>query len=175
MKKFSRRDIELLLNKDKYTFIRFYKEYASKLVVHVNCIVKNVENAKDIVEDIFINFYKHVKSYDPDKSNIFTWLCVVSKNLAINYINKENKIEISELNDAMYGKESKPSLMLLDLKEIMKPDEYEIMVLKHINDLTVKEVCIVMNVTERTIFRKLKNIEKIVRKYVEENKYEKKY
>ena len=62
--------------------------------------------------------------------------------------------------------------MLLDLKEIMDEDDYNIMCLKYIEGLTAKEVSVIMNVSERTIFRKLKIIEEIVKDYVEVNNNE---
>ena len=46
------------------------------------------------------------------------------------------------------------------------------MCLKYIEGLTAKEVSVIMNVSERTIFRKLKIIEEIVKDYVEVNNNE---
>lgn len=169
MKNISKRELDLLLNRDQKVFVKFYKMYAPKLVDHINCYVKNVEEAKDITEDIFINFYKLSRTYDRNKSNIFTWLCAIGKNKAIDYLNKENNVTIHEFDDKIYGVESKPNFMLLDLKEIMDEDDYNIMCLKYIEGLTAKEVSVIMNVSERTIFRKLKIIEEIVKDYVEVN------
>ena len=119
MKNISKRELDLLLNRNQKEFVKFYKNYASKLAAHINCYVKNIDDAKDITEDIFINFYKLVRTYDRNKSHIFTWLCVIGKNKALNYLNKENDVTIHEFDDKMYGAESKPNFMLLDLKEIM--------------------------------------------------------
>ena len=59
--------------------------------------------------------------------------------------------------------------MLYDLKKIMSEEEYMIMYLKDIDDNTIKEISKKMNISERTIYRKLNDIEAIVKKYVEDN------
>lgn len=165
-------DLIKLINRDKETFIKVYKMYSSKLVAFSLYYVKNIEDAKDVVEDVFCNFYKYLESYDYNKSHIFTYLCAICKNIAIDYIKKDSKIDLYEYDDRTHGTENKPSYMLLDLKELMNKEEYMIMCLKYLNGNTVKEISMKMNLSERTIYRKLNDIESIVTKYVKESCYE---
>ena len=172
MKDISEKELKLLLSGNKKAFIKFYKIYAPKLVVHVNSIIKNIDDAKDVVAEVFVKFYDICKSYDPSISHIFTWLCKVCKNEAMDFIDKKNKVSICEFNEKLYGSDSKPNLLLLDLKELMDDDIYNIMCLKHINGYTVDEISKMLNLSSRTIFRKLKDIENIVKKYLEDTRYE---
>ena len=71
MNELSEKELKKLVNKDKDIFIKVYKIYAPRLVAFTFCYVKNIEDAKDIVEDAFGNFYKYLNSYDKNKSNLF--------------------------------------------------------------------------------------------------------
>ena len=171
MNELSEKELKKLVNKDKDIFIKVYKIYAPRLVAFTFYYVKNIEDAKDIVEDAFGNFYKYLNSYDKNKSNLFTYLCSICKNLSMSYLKKESNIPLSEYDDRVHGVDNKPTYMLYDLKKIMSEEEYMIMYLKYIDDNTIKEISKKMNISERTIYRKLNDIEAIVKKYVEDNIY----
>lgn len=172
MSELSEKELRKLKNKDKDIFVKVYKIYTPKLVAFSFYYLKNIEDAKDIVEEAFCNFYKYIDSFDSSKGNLFNYLCTICKNLSIDFLKKDDTASLYEYDDRLHGEENKPNYILYDLKNLMSEEEYMIMYLKYIEYNTVKEIKRKMNISERTIYRKLNDIETIVKQYMEDNIYE---
>jgi RNA polymerase sigma factor (sigma-70 family) len=75
--------IEKLKKRDQQAFQWLYDQYAPALYGVVKTIVRDEEQAKDLLQDIFVKIWKNLDSYDPAKGRLFTWLLNVSRNTAI--------------------------------------------------------------------------------------------
>jgi RNA polymerase sigma-70 factor (ECF subfamily) len=55
-------------------FADIYRKYYSDLLRYVNSKIRNSEDAEELTNDIFVKANKHLQSYNPDMSQINTWL-----------------------------------------------------------------------------------------------------
>ena len=54
--------------------------------VVVSAIVADQETARDVLQEVFVNIWRKIESYDPAKGRLFTWMMNVARNAAIDKI-----------------------------------------------------------------------------------------
>jgi len=64
-------------------FNTFYKDQYQKLIFYLNKWTKDTELSEDIADEAFIQCLKKVDKYNPEKSQVHTWLYTVAKHMAI--------------------------------------------------------------------------------------------
>ncbi len=77
--------IQLLRSGEEEAFSIVYDNYAAMLYGVILRIVKNEEDAQNLVQDAFIKIWQHVAHYDPDKGRLATWLINIARNTAIDF------------------------------------------------------------------------------------------
>ncbi|MDB5242271.1 MAG: polymerase subunit sigma-70 [Spirosoma sp.] len=75
--------IEKLNQRDQLAFQWLYDQYSPALYGVVLRIVRDEEQAEDVLQDIFIKIWKNLDAYDAGKGRLFTWLLNVARNTAI--------------------------------------------------------------------------------------------
>ena len=127
-----------LKNKEKQAFKELYYTY-NRLLYYVSLsIVRDENNANDIVSDTFLKFMDHIK--DLEDINIKSYLTITCKNLSLNSIKKRKNIE---LDDVLYNTNKQTSNktdLLLTLNEVLSKDEAFIVTLKIVYDYTFKNI-----------------------------------
>jgi RNA polymerase sigma factor (sigma-70 family) len=97
--------VEDLKNKNERAFSRMYKEYSGSLLVIIKRIVQNIEEAKDVLQETFIQVLQKVGTYDMTKSRFFTWVTTIAINKSLDYLksarlrNQKNQISVENLAD----------------------------------------------------------------------------
>lgn len=73
----------LLRRKDDGAFSYLYDHYAAALHGVVRQIVSDTELANDVVQEVFINIWKKIDTYDASKGRLFTWMLNIARNASI--------------------------------------------------------------------------------------------
>ncbi|UAY53095.1 RNA polymerase sigma factor [Ferruginibacter albus] len=76
----------LLKSKDRLSFEYLYDNYCGSLYGIIMKIIGDKEIADEVLQDVFLNVWKRIESYDPLKGTLFTWMLSISRNLAIDYM-----------------------------------------------------------------------------------------
>ena len=87
---------EYLLGNDS-SFNKFYDDTKKKVFANIYSYVKNEVIAEDILSDVYIKFLENVNKIKKNES-ILGLLYVISKNLSLNYIKKNKRIDTIENN-----------------------------------------------------------------------------
>jgi len=82
--------VSLLKQRDSPSFGYLYDNYSGALFGIVNSIVPDKETAADVLQEVFINIWNKIKTYDPSKGRLFTWMLNVARNAAIDKIRSRN-------------------------------------------------------------------------------------
>ena len=75
--------IEKLTRRDQQAFQWLYDQYSPALYGVVLRIVRDEDQAADLLQDIFVKIWKNLDAYDASKGRLFTWMLNVARNTAI--------------------------------------------------------------------------------------------
>jgi len=94
-----------LMNGNKHSFEELFKKYYSPLVVFAMKMVKDDDLARELVQDVFVNFYEKRESiviHTSLKAHLYQSV----KNRCINYINRDKNLRQHHLIIEREGKEN---------------------------------------------------------------------
>lgn len=92
--------------KDEQAFSYLYDHYSGSLYSIILQIVKSPEVASDVLQEVFVNIWRKMESYDPIKGRLFTWMLNISRNASIDMLrskNYQNSQKNQEITDNVYG------------------------------------------------------------------------
>jgi len=78
--------VALLQQRDENAFSYLYDNYCGALLGIVNSIITNKEISNDVLQNVFVNIWKKIGSYDPSKGRLFTWMLNIARNAAIDEV-----------------------------------------------------------------------------------------
>lgn len=163
--------------RNEAAFNEIYDEYATNVAAFVGSIVHNVENAKDITQELFIELPSLIQNNFEflSVSQFKNWLYTIAKRRALDFLstNKET-LELKEDIDILHV-DSDENINLLYLENMLNNLEYNVFVLHFYNNFTFNEISKKLNITidvaKKAYVRAVKIIKKNHLREVE--KYEK--
>ncbi|PWK19053.1 RNA polymerase sigma factor [Xanthomarina spongicola] len=153
---------------DRYIHIIYNKCYGFS---------KSEHEAEDITQDVFVKLYTKLSMFRGE-SKFSTWLYAFTYNFCVNYINRNTakKIEKNSVNSEQYDHllidTDDYNLFQLKVKKLQKalklinPEDKMILLLKYQDDLTIKDLEVVLEIGESAVKMRLKRAKaKIVEIY----------
>lgn len=80
----------MLQQRQEKSFDYLYDNYSGALLGVVGGIISDQETARDVLQDVFVNIWRKIESYDPAKGRLFTWMMNIARNAAIDKIRSRN-------------------------------------------------------------------------------------
>ena len=153
------------------TFQYLYTKYKPLVSFVVAQFVRNKSDIEDITQETFINFFNHVESIN---SSIKTYLTVCAKNIAFNFLKKNQKLsyvdadEISNSDDNSlidYFPNARFDELIRDMKSVLSEEDVKIILLHLVDDLKFDDIALRFNQNVKTVktkyYRALKKYKKI--------------
>jgi RNA polymerase sigma-70 factor (ECF subfamily) len=75
-----------LVTGDEAAFASFYRRFAPGLFSMIYEILQDQKEAEDVLQEAFVQMWKKASTYDPNRSGLFTWAVMISRNKAIDRI-----------------------------------------------------------------------------------------
>lgn len=75
--------IPLLLKKDDRSFTLLYDNYSKSLYGVIFTLIKNREEAEDVLQEVFVKIWKNIDSYNESKGRLYTWMLNIARNTSI--------------------------------------------------------------------------------------------
>ena len=146
---------------EKNKFETIYNNYKNILFYQALNIIKNENDAEDILQEAFIKIAKNIKSinYTNGKEPL-SFLIVITKNTAYDFLRKSSKIieiPLDETEDAIDEKALSSLVGNIEYKEIVSsianiPNPYnEVLYLHYVKDYSVKQIASLLNKKTSTI------------------------
>ena len=76
--------------RDNRAFSYLYENYSSALYGIILPIVQEAEQANDILQEVFLNIWRKIETYDPTKGRLFTWMLNIARNASIDTLRSKS-------------------------------------------------------------------------------------
>lgn len=169
---------------DKEAFEYLVKKYMRKAYFIALGLVGQHDDALDLSQEAFIRVHRHRKKFDPNR-RFFPWFYQVLKNLCFTWL-KEQKANphttLEELGEQaeeeeLYGHPDPDVIEERDeIKDrvwravfALKPREREIIVLRHFQNLSYREISEVMSCSQGTVMSRLYYARRALKKKLEQS------
>lgn len=94
--------MSLLKSRDSKAFSYLYDNYSASLYTIIAQVVEDMELANDVLQEVFINIWRRIESYDPSKGRLFTWMLNIARNASIDTL-RSKSYQNSQKNQAIPG------------------------------------------------------------------------
>lgn len=82
--------IDDIAKKKKAALALFYNQYAERVYNTALVYAKNIEDAEEITQDVFMKIYKNAAAFKGN-SSVNTWVYRIVVNTSLNYLKKKNR------------------------------------------------------------------------------------
>jgi len=172
---YSEQELVLALKaKDEQAFSYLYDHYSGSLYSIVLQIVKSPEIANDVLQEIFINIWRRIDTYDPIKGRLFTWMLNISRNASIDMLrskNYQNSQKNQEITDNVYGNDqmtqtSIDSIGLTKFLGKLRPELRVLIELAYFKGYTHDEIAQIEDIPLGTVKTRIRNALLQLREYL---------
>ncbi len=125
------------------------KEYESQLIAYAITILKDLERARDVVQDTFIRLYK--QDVEMMKGGLKTWLYTVCRNRALDILRKDKRLVV--MDDEMFNYNASNDLspdkqvdqservsQLMHYLETLSANQKEVIIMKFQDGMSYQEI-----------------------------------
>jgi RNA polymerase sigma factor (sigma-70 family) len=160
--------------KDDQAFSYLYDNYSGSLYSIILQIVKTPETASDVMQEVFINIWRKIESYDPIKGRLFTWMLNISRNASIDLLrskNYQNSQKNQEITDTVYGSDqvtqtSIDSIGLTKFLGKLRPEQRVLVELAYFKGYTHDEIAQIEDIPLGTVKTRIRNALLQLREYL---------
>lgn len=159
--------ITRIKNHDEHAIGEIINKYSKLLYKIAAAILKNVASTSDIEEcvaDAFIYLWEHPDKYDPARSNLKTYLALITRSKALDRYRELSKTAMISLDEEEFGDKIKSKLNILDniiqkessqaltlaLNSLAEPQK-EIFLRRYYYEQKPREIALALNLTTKQI------------------------
>jgi RNA polymerase sigma-70 factor (ECF subfamily) len=146
-----------------------FERYSNDILRYAYSIVRNTDDAKDVLQDVFLRYHRFEENFRGDCS-YKTWLFTITRNICYDKL-KTVKI-MKDIDTLKY--EPAPGFKISDLIELnsalgrLAPEENEIIYLKDFERYSYKEIALILEISLDNVRTKLFRAKRKLRKMLEE-------
>jgi RNA polymerase sigma-70 factor (ECF subfamily) len=166
-----------LKERNNQAFAFLYDHYAGALYSIIRQIVTdNDELAGDVLQEVFINIWRKIGSYDQAKGRLFTWMLNIARNASIDTLRSkgyQNAKKNQELPDNVYKGASdqavQPNIDNIGLRKVLeklKPEHRVLVELAYFKGFTHEEIAAMMSIPLGTVKTRIRNALLQLREYL---------
>jgi RNA polymerase sigma-70 factor (ECF subfamily) len=168
-------------NQEKPLFDDVLNEYYKYILKFVAKQVNNIEDAKDLTQDIFMKAYNNYSRYDANKAAVKTWLFAIANNHVINfwkssYLNRKSTIDLDTIQlksseDILETviQEEDVKLILSLMSKLLNKRNIKIMNLYFFSELAPKDISETLQMNQKTVSNVISLSIKKIKEKLEDN------
>lgn len=155
------------MQRSQKAFGYLYDNYSAALYGIVNSIVPDKEIANDVLQNVFVNIWRKIESYNPSKGRLFTWMLNIARNAAIDeirskgYRDSQKNQSFPENSDANIGSVvSEPAVKDVGLRKMLSKlkTEWRVLVdLSYFQGFTHEEISKALNIPLGTVKTRIRS------------------
>jgi RNA polymerase sigma-70 factor (ECF subfamily) len=185
--------VEQIQQGDRQAFRALVERYQRRVLSVVLGMVRNREDALDIVQETFIKVHRHINNFK-GTSSLYTWLYRIAVNLSIDHIRKTTRHQQLNYDDALQHDDSDspqaasilPSVLGIDPAKVYQRQELleqievalaqlsdkhrSIIMLREVQGLSYTEIADILEISKGTVMSRLhharKNLQECLTRYL---------
>ena len=156
---------------DKCALEKLYKLTSAPVYSFALSILRNEEDAKDVLQDCFVILYKEATRYRP-KSNPMAWILTVTKNLCLMKLRHRKKDGDTPLEDLAFtlaapeGASAEDKILIESALNSLSNEDRQIVILHAVAGLKHREIAKLLDLALPTVLSKynraLKKLQKLL-------------
>ena len=75
--------LPLVLKRDERSFTTLYDMYSRSLFSVITNLIKDREEAEDVLQEVFVKIWKNIDTYNESKGRLYTWMLNIARNTSI--------------------------------------------------------------------------------------------
>ena len=75
--------LPMVLKKDDKAFTTLYEMYSKNVFGVIYNLMKDKEEAEDILQEVFVKIWKNIDTYNESKGRLYTWIVNIARNATI--------------------------------------------------------------------------------------------
>jgi RNA polymerase sigma factor (sigma-70 family) len=166
--------VAALKARDDQAFSYLYDHYSGALYSIILPIVKLPESASDVLQEVFINVWRKIGTYDPIKGRLFTWMLNISRNASIDMLrskNYQNSQKNQEITDTVYDRDqvAQTSIDTIGLSKFLgklRPEQRVLIELAYFKGYTHDEISQIEDIPLGTVKTRIRNALLQLREYL---------
>jgi RNA polymerase sigma factor (sigma-70 family) len=175
--KYTEQDLVLALkerNNQAYSYL--YDNYSGALYSIILQILEESELANDVLQEVFINIWRKIESYDSTKGRLFTWMLNIARNLSIDvlrsksYQNTQKNQELPENVHVRAGSQvvrlNTDAIGLKKVLERLKIEQRVLIELSYFKGYTHEEIAEIEEIPLGTVKTRIRNALLQLREYL---------
>ena len=98
--------VAALKERSQKAYATLYDNYAPALLGIICKVVKDSNEAENLLQDTFVKVWKNIDSYDASRGRLFTWLLQIARNTALSYLRSQKNAghtTIQTIADGVYS------------------------------------------------------------------------
>ncbi|MGA7720366.1 MAG: RNA polymerase sigma factor [Ignavibacteriaceae bacterium] len=155
-------------------FNELYEEYSDDILRYSFSILRHYEEARDIVQEVFIRHYENESSFK-GQCSYKTWLLVLTRNLCYSRLRNKNFYN-ERIEEHSFVKNYTDifdiNISLSDALKKVPKESSELLYLKEYEGYSYLEISEITNLSVENIAVKLYRAKKLLRKYLKDFKEE---
>jgi RNA polymerase sigma factor (sigma-70 family) len=170
--------VSALKERDNQAFNFLYDNYAGALYSIIKQIITdNAELASDVLQEVFINIWRKIETYDQTKGRLFTWMLNIARNASIDTLRSkayQNSQKNQELPDNVYRSVANQTTQMnvdnIGLKKVLEKlkAEHRVLVeLAYFKGFTHEEIADMMGIPLGTVKTRIRNALLQLREYLQ--------
>jgi RNA polymerase sigma factor (sigma-70 family) len=167
-----------LKQRNDQAFGFLYDNYGGALYSIIKQIITdNNELANDVLQEVFINIWRKIETYDPTKGRLFTWMLNIARNASIDTLRSksyQNAQKNQELADNVYKgianqttQQNVDNIGLKKVLEKLKPEHRILVELAYFKGFTHEEIAEIMTIPLGTVKTRIRNALIQLREYLQ--------
>ena len=160
--------VALLQQRSDHSFSYLYDNYSGALLGVIGAIISDQEIARDVLQEVFVNIWRKIGSYDPTKGRLFTWMMNVARNAAIDKVRsrgyqdylKNQAIPENADNSNVPGSATLPQVADTGLKKVLTKlkEEYRVLIdMSYFQGFTHDEISKILNIPLGTVKTRIRS------------------
>jgi RNA polymerase sigma factor (sigma-70 family) len=173
---YNENDLVLLLkSRDSKAFSYLYDNYSGSLYTIISQIVMDVELASDVLQEVFVNIWRRIESYDPDKGRLFTWMLNIARNASIDtlrsksYQNSQKNLSMTDTTDMGVAGTAKMNVDTIGFRKVLerlKKEQRVLIDLAYFKGYTHEEIAEIEDIPLGTVKTRIRNALIQLREYL---------